>query len=174
MDDIEFVPPDPEWPRLFREERARLENALAGADVHGIEQFGSTAVPGLSARPIIDILICTTSLETVRPTWPCRLDAIGYSFRAENPKTDRLFLVKGLPPRGERRSHLVHVGEPDGALWRQLAFLDFLVAHPEDASRYAMLKQALAQTHRPDREAYTAAKSDYITAILQRIANTKG
>jgi GrpB-like predicted nucleotidyltransferase (UPF0157 family) len=174
MDDIEIVPSDSEWPRLFLEERRRLETALAGEDVQAIEHFGSTAVPGLPAKPIIDILIGTGSLEAARRLWPTRLDALGYAFWADNPKADRLFFVKGLLPHGERRTHHVHVGAPGGDLWRQLAFRDFLAAHPEEAARYAALKQALAETHRLDREAYTNAKSDYISAIMQRIANTKG
>lgn len=167
-DEIEIVPYDPRWPALFAEEAARLREALPAELVLGLEHFGSTAIPGLAAKPIIDILIAVRSLAEAQEKAIEPLEALGYLYWYDNPKTDRMFFVKGLPPEGARRTHHVHMTETSGEMWRRLAFRDHLRTHPEDARRYERLKRELAAAHRDDREAYTDAKAAFVAEILAK------
>jgi GrpB-like predicted nucleotidyltransferase (UPF0157 family) len=166
MDEIEIVEYDPRWPALFEEEAARLRAVLDRDLILGLEHFGSTAIPGTAAKPIIDILIAVRSVVEARDRFVEPLRALDYVFWAENPKTDRLFFVKGMPPYGPRRTHHVHVCEKEGEQWQRLPFRDYLRTHPDEAARYTHLKRELAVRHRTDREAYTAAKSAFVEEIL--------
>jgi GrpB-like predicted nucleotidyltransferase (UPF0157 family) len=168
MDDIKIVAYDPRWSALFEEEAARLRSTLGGEPIAGLEHFGSTAIPHLAAKPIIDILIAVPSLDVARAVFPAKLETLDYVFWADNPKNDRLFFVKGMPPYGERRTHHVHVTEPAGELWQRLAFRDYLRAHPDEAARYEALKRKLALEHQADREAYTAAKAGYVESVMRK------
>jgi GrpB-like predicted nucleotidyltransferase (UPF0157 family) len=168
MDEIEIVDYDSRWPVLFDEEAKRLRAILDPSLIVGLEHFGSTAVPALSAKPIIDILIAVRSLADARTSFVETLQTLDYAYWAENPKQDRMFFVKGMPPFGSGRSHHVHVTEPDGEMWRRLAFRDYLRAHPEEARAYERLKRRLAAEHPTDRDAYTDAKSDYVEAVMRK------
>jgi GrpB-like predicted nucleotidyltransferase (UPF0157 family) len=169
-DDVTLVPYDPAWPDLFAQEAARLRLVLDPTQVVGIEHFGSTAVPGLIAKPIIDILVAARSLAHAKAAFVAPIKALGYVYWDDNPATDRMFFVKGMPPYGERRTHHVHITETAGEMWqRRLAFRDYLRAHPEEAECYAALKYDFAQRHATDREAYTAAKTDYVEALHRRM-----
>jgi GrpB-like predicted nucleotidyltransferase (UPF0157 family) len=169
MDDVEIVAYDPRWSLLFDGEAARLRSVLDPSLVVGLEHFGSTAVPGLAAKPIIDILIAVRSLVAARASFVDALRTLDYVHWADNPRQDRLFFVKGMPPFGLKRSHHVHVTEREGELWQRLAFRDYLRAHPEEAEAYERLKRRLATEHRTDREAYTDAKSAYVASVMQKI-----
>jgi GrpB-like predicted nucleotidyltransferase (UPF0157 family) len=168
VDEIKIVDYDPAWPGMFEEEAARLRLALAPDLILGLEHFGSTAIPGLAAKPIIDMLLAVRSLAEARDSFRDPLERLGYLYWAENPKRDRLFFVKGLPPHAPHRTHHLHVTQLDGELWRRLAFRDHLRTHREDAQRYEALKRDLAARYRDDREAYTEAKSAFIDEILAR------
>ena len=168
MDDVEIVDYDPRWPLLFAEEAKRLRAVLDPSLIVGLEHFGSTAIPGLSAKPIIDILIAVRSLAAARVSFVEALRKLEYVYRADNPKKDRMFFVKGMPPFGSKRSHHVHVTEPQGEMWQRLAFRDYLRAHPEEAGTYDRLKQRLAAEYRKDREAYTEAKSAYVASVMRK------
>lgn len=168
MDEIEIADYDPRWPELFDEEAKRLRTVLDPSLIVGLEHFGSTAVPGLSAKPIIDILIAVRSLAEAQATFVEPLRTLDYIYWAENPKTDRMFFVRGMPPFGSRRSHHLHVTEPDGEMWQRLAFRDYLRAHPEEARTYERLKKRLAAEHPRDREAYTDAKAAYIESVMRK------
>jgi GrpB-like predicted nucleotidyltransferase (UPF0157 family) len=168
MDKVEIVNYDPHWPVLFDEEARRLRATLDPTLIIGIEHFGSTAVPDLSAKPIIDILIAVRSLAEAQATLVEALRNLDYVCWTENPKKDRMFFVKGMPPFGSRRSHHVHVTEPHGEMWKRLAFRDYLRAHPQEAGIYERLKRRLATEHPTDREAYTDAKSAYIESVMQK------
>ena len=117
--------------------RAALDPSL----IVGREHFGSTAIPGLSAKPIIDILIAVRSLAAAQATFVEALRKLDYVYWADNPKKDRMFFVKGMPPFGSKRSHHVHATEPHGEMWQRLAFRDYLRAHPEEAETYERLKK---------------------------------
>jgi GrpB-like predicted nucleotidyltransferase (UPF0157 family) len=121
MDEVEIVNYDPRWPVLFNKEAKRLRAVLDPSLIVGLEHFGSTAVPNLSAKPIIDILIAVRSLTDAQATLVEALRNLDYVYWADNPKKDRMFFVKGMPPFGSRRSHHVHVTEPMercGSGWR--------------------------------------------------------
>ena len=170
MDDVVIVDYDPRWPDLFTQEAERVKAVLGEEQVTAIEHFGSTAVPGLAAKPIIDLLIGVRSLDEARGAVPA-LSELGYAFWYDNPDTDRLFFVKGLPPNGPRTHHL-HIVEPDSPLWERLLFRDYLRTHPEEAQRYSGLKRELSARFPTDREGYTQGKTDYIEQVTQKARHT--
>jgi GrpB-like predicted nucleotidyltransferase (UPF0157 family) len=171
-DEIELVTYDPSWPRLFDEERALLDHILPVDQVLSIEHAGSTAIPGLAAKPIVDIFIAVRSIEAARAALVRPIEGIGYVYWTENPDKDRMFFVKGMPPYGERRTHHIHIFEPASeVLQRALLFRDYLREHPDAAERYKQLKQDLAQRYRSDREGYTRAKDSYILAVVEMARN---
>ncbi len=170
MDEVEIVPYDPAWPAMFSAEAERLRAVLNADTVVGIEHFGSTAVPGLAAKPIIDILIAVASLPVAKATMIEPITTLGYLYWAENTKPDRMFFVRGLPPHGPRRTHHVHITEPEGEMWtHRLAFRDYLRLHRDEARRYEALKRALAARFPDDREAYTDAKTAFMAEIYRKI-----
>lgn len=167
MDRVELVDPRPSWADDFEEERKALVEALSGVDLLAVEHFGSTSIPGMPAKPVIDILIAVRNIDDARAQFVVPLTKLGYSFWADNPKVDRLFFVKGLPPSAERRTHHVHVAERPSEMWDRLLFRDFLKEHTEEAGRYARLKRELAQRFPEDREAYTRGKDEYVQRVMQ-------
>ena len=170
MDDVHLADYDPCWPAMYDAEAARVRTALPAGLVQAVEHFGSTAIPGMAAKPIIDILIAVRSVEEARAQAVVPMEVIGYAFWADNPRRDRLFFVKGLPPAAPHRTHHVHMTEPGGEMWHRLLFRDHLRAHPDEAARYLALKRDLAARHRTDREAYTAAKSAYVDGVMAKAA----
>jgi len=175
VDDVRIVPYDPAWPALFVAEARRLREALDLDLVLGIEHFGSTAVPGLAAKPIIDILIAVGLLARAKAATIEPIIALGYVYWAENPKRDRMFFVKGMPPYGERRTHHIHITEPGGEMWlRRLKFRDYLRTNVDEARRYEALKYELAERYPDDREAYTDAKTEYVEEIYRRMGVVGG
>ncbi len=156
------------WPTAFQQEARAIRDVIAADSDIRLEHFGSTAVPGLAAKPIIDILLIAPD----RSQWPLFIDplaSLGYVYWADNPNRNRMFFVKGMPPFGQGRSHHVHVRTPEDAQ-AALMFCDYLCAHPEMATRYATLKRSLAAAHATDREGYTAAKGEFVQAVLSQIA----
>jgi hypothetical protein len=125
----------------------------------------------MPAKPVIDILMAVSSVEAARQVTPGPLAALGYAFWSENPKRDRLFFVKGLPPSAPRRTHHLHLCEMGSEMWQRLIFRDVLRDNLVDAQRYAALKQTLAAEHRSDREAYTKAKTTFVAATVAMAAS---
>jgi GrpB-like predicted nucleotidyltransferase (UPF0157 family) len=164
-DRIEIVDPDPSWPDQFVIESRAIEKVLRPLELR-IEHFGSTAIPNLPAKPIIDIFIILGDVS-VWPQLVTPLASLGYIYWAENPRTDRMFFVKGMPPFGRRRSHHVHVRTP--ADTTELVFRDWLRGHPADAARYAKVKHELVECFKSDRDAYTDAKGEFIQQILLQV-----
>lgn len=173
MDAIKISSYDSHWPVLFRKEKQLLESRLVQQSMLGIHHIGSTAIPGMPAKPIIDILISVRSVDRAKLTFPEILDKVGYDYWYDNPKKDRLFFVKGLPPRGTGRTHHIHVYENDELVKDHLTFRDCMREAPDEASKYAKLKQALAEKFAQDREAYTDAKSDFISSILDKASQSQ-
>ena len=164
IDGIEIVPSDPRWPEAFATEAARIRAALAAHGELAIEHIGSTAVAGLDAKPVIDMILIEADMARW-PRWVAPLQALGYVLWVDNPRRDRLFFVKGMPPFGTGRTHHLHVRTPADSQ-RERLFRNWLRAHPEDATRYAALKRELAALHADDREAYTEGKTAFIEALL--------
>ena len=151
------------WPRLFDAERERLLNL--SPRLLQVEHFGSTAVPGMAAKPIIDILAGVESM-TVADSLVELILASGYTtsreFNAKLP--DRRWFMRAA--NGQRTHHL-HVVELGGAQWQErLLFRDKLRLYNHLAQRYEELKVQLAALHQRDREAYTDAKSQFVAAVI--------
>ncbi len=160
---IRLVPFDPGWPGRFEEERIALEGAISGWVVGGIHHVGSTAVAGLAAKPIIDILVGVRDLDEARACF-APLAEISYLYAPYLPDEMHWF----CKPDPARRTHHLHLVPVDSKRYRdELTFRDLLRKDPHLASRYAALKQELAAMHPTDREAYTDGKSDFIAAALQ-------
>ena len=165
---VEVVPYDPLWPHLFAAESQRIL-ALIAPYVQCIEHMGSTAVPGLAAKPVIDILIGVHSLADDRYFLP-PLASLGYSYVPEHEEVfpERRYLHRIV---AHCHTHHLHMVEAASNFFHvQLRFRDILRAHPEEAACYAALKLELAARFRDDREAYTDGKSTLITAIIARHA----
>jgi GrpB-like predicted nucleotidyltransferase (UPF0157 family) len=159
---------DEAWPSLFLEEQTRIERAL-GPLVERIEHVGSTAVPGLTSKPIIDIMVGVRSLrEADRCIEP--LGRLSYEYRGEVGVPGRLFFRKGDP-----RTHHLHIAEVGGEFWvGHLAFRAYLRTHPQTAREYARLKHELADSFRADWTAYAEGKSAFILEVLRRASEVKG
>ncbi len=161
IDPVILVPADPSWPAAFAAEADKLR-AAAGELPIAVEHIGSTAVPRLLAKPVIDVLVGVPSLADADALVP-RFTALGYEYvpAYEKQIPERRFL--------RTRTRHLHVVKQGGPFWYEhLAFRDWLRAHPEDARRYAVLKQQLATRYRPDRNAYTEGKAPFIAEILRR------
>ena len=166
QDRVDLVDYDPGWPALYEAEADAIQSALAGLTDFEMTHFGSTAIPGLAAKPIIDIMLVVPDQRA----WPRLIEPIkglGYVYWEDNPRRDRMFFVKGMPPFGPRRTHHVHVRTPEDAR-PALVFCDYLRAHPDEAARYAALKRELAARHSTDRDAYTEGKARYVDEIVRR------
>jgi len=166
QDRVELVAYDPSWPARYEAEAGAIRAALAGLADFELVHFGSTAIPGLAAKPIIDIMLISGD----QAAWPALIEpikALGYVFWADNPRRDRLFFVKGMPPFGTRRTHHVHVRTPEDAR-TALLFCAHLRRHPEEAARYAALKRELSARYPTDRDAYTEGKARYVDDIVRK------
>ncbi len=161
---VEIQPYDPQWPARFAVERARLLQLLPESFL-GIEHFGSTAVPGLAAKPVIDILAGVESMRVADELLDPLCEA-GYDTSKEFNATlkDRRWLM--LHKDGQRTHHLHLVIFGDVNWRRSLAFRDALRGDHALAQRYEFLKQTLAKQPPDDREAYTAAKGAFVDAAL--------
>jgi GrpB-like predicted nucleotidyltransferase (UPF0157 family)/ribosomal protein S18 acetylase RimI-like enzyme len=166
-DNIELVDYCSEWPKKAAAEIAHLRKILPGENILEYEHVGGTAVPGLIAKPIIDIQIAVKSLEIAKEELIKPLEADHYAYWYDNPDQDRMFFVKGLPPIGQGRTHHVHIVGMACPQWLdKILFRDYLIAHPDIAQEYAALKRELAGLHTQDREKYTDAKTEFIMRIL--------
>jgi len=159
---VRIVDYDPAWPERFERERSLLERAIGGWIVGGIHHVGSTAVPGLVAKPIIDVLVGVADLESSRAGFE-PLAGLGYLYAPYRPREMHWF----CKPDPSRRTHHLHLVPFGSKRFRdELAFRDRLRAQPELAAEYGALKLALAERFEQDREAYTEAKGDFIRSIL--------
>lgn len=164
---VEIVPHDRAWAALFERERALIAAAAGDAAV-AIEHVGSTSVPGLDAKPVVDIALGARTLDAAR----ARIDALcaaGY-VRATYQESDRdwLYIAKHHPERARSMVHL-HLIPFGGDRWnRYLLFRDYLRAHPGEATAYADLKRALAAEFGADRIGYGEAKTDFIAAAGEK------
>jgi GrpB-like predicted nucleotidyltransferase (UPF0157 family) len=158
---VEIVSYDPAWPIRFAEEAGVLRGALAEWLVGPIEHIGSTAVPGLAAKPVIDIMAAVQTLEASRSAISAA-SALGYCYFPYRPDSEHWF----CKPSPAFRTHHLHLVPIDSPQWRRaVAFRDYLRAHSDVAGEYETLKRQLALEYRDDREAYTQAKHPFITRI---------
>lgn len=158
---------DPAWPAAFEQERESLHTAL-GPLVLAVEHIGSTSVPGLAAKPIIDLQLSVRDLEEARSGCIGPLQALGYAYmpQYEARLPGELFFRKGLS--GPWTHHL-HVLPGDHPRWRRrLLFRDYLRGHPEVVHAYAKLKRDLAAAFDDDISGYMNAKTAFVAATLAK------
>jgi GrpB-like predicted nucleotidyltransferase (UPF0157 family) len=164
---ISIVPYDSNWPALFQQEKEHLLGCLPKELIRRIEHFGSTAVPGLWAKPIIDILVEVTSVEKTKEKIVPVLESQGYEYFW------RPSVFKGQPfyhwfikrNLSRARTHHIHMLESDVTHSDEIIFRDFLIEHPDTVAEYQALKLRLAKKYPHDREAYTKAKTDFILKV---------
>ncbi len=172
QEDVAIVPYDPRWPELFEREREHLRSCLPADSVGRIEHFGSTAVPGLAAKPIIDMLVEVASLERTKAEILPVLTAPGYDYfwrptlGDETPPWYAWFIKRDVTGA---RTHHIHMVEPGFPHWERLLFRDFLIEHPEVAAKYAELKGRLAAEYPNDRVRYTDGKTTFIASVMGRV-----
>ena len=168
---IEIVPYDARWPALFAEEAQRLRALLPAALIGRIEHFGSTAVPGLAAKPIVDMLVEVRSMADVAQAIAPILQAAGYEFFWRARERDLPGIAYTWFIRRDAdgvRTHHIHFLEPGSSEWERLRFRDYLRAHPEEAAAYGELKRRIAAEHPDDRRAYARAKTGFVARAMRR------
>lgn len=160
---------DPQWPEDYRREAERLSNATggppgaSGARIKEIAHIGSTSVPGMMAKPMIDMMVGLHTLADVPDLIPI-LTALGYEYKGEFGIPDRHFFTLGNPT-----THHVHMVYHGGPFWRlNLLFRDHLRQNPHEASAYVALKRELAAKYANNRESYTKGKDAFIRSMLHR------
>ena len=158
---VEIVPYDSSWPIRFREEMHVIHRALATWLVGPIEHIGSTAIPGLAAKPVIDIMAAVETLAGSRPAIAAAT-VLGYCYAPYQADLEHWF-CKPSPAFRTHHLHLIPAGTPQW--FRPIAFRDYLRAYSEIAAEYEALKRRLAQDHRLNREAYTQAKAPFVNRI---------
>ena len=162
---VELLAYDPSWPAMYAAERERLSSLLPGVFVE-LQHIGSTAVPGLVAKPIIDLLAGVESMTTAEAI-AGSICSSGYTTSAEFNETlnDRKWFMHWA--NGHRTHHL-HVVVHDSKAWHErLRFRNALRSQPELAVRYAALKSQLTERHATDREAYTDAKAEFVRSVSE-------
>lgn len=161
---------NPEWPHIYQNEKRRIQYLLTTRLCGEIAHFGSTAVPGIIAKPTIDILIEIPDEEASRKQIVEIMQKEGYHCiqRNDSPPPYPMFL-KGYTPRGFEGNvfHLHCAPKSHTGLWNRLLFRDYLIAHPETARKYKQLKIRLASKFQYDRDGYTMAKTEFIKKITQ-------
>lgn len=167
--DIVLVDHDPRWLTRFELERARIADALDGRAL-AIDHVGSTSVPGLAAKPIVDINLVVADSGDEAAYVP-RLVAAGYRFIHREPDWHEHRLLK--TPENDVNLHVLSTGSPEPERMRM--FRDWLRSHPDDRERYEAAKRALAQRRWPTVQDYADAKTDVIATIMSRaVAATDG
>jgi len=160
---IVLVDYDPSWPAAFESARADLLEALRGIEFRGLEHIGSTAVPGLGGKPMVDMVMCVDDMSTADRIAP-RLEPLGYVGWHSTP-TRRTFERRNA--EGTATAHL-HVVRVDSKEWTdQILVRDWLRSNPEDRDAYAALKRELAARYDDTRD-YSAAKTDFILGLLAK------
>ena len=156
----------PYWQENFRQEKSVLAQAIGLENIVRINHIGSTAVPGLIAKPTIDILIEIKN-DTDIQRLIANMQRVGYRYidQPDNPVSHRYF-VKGYTPQGFK-GQVFHVHVNYSSDWDELYFRDYLLKHPEIAARYGNLKLELQKKYEHDRDGYTNAKTDFIQQITK-------
>ena len=161
---IAVLPYDPEWPARYAAVAAELSTAL-GDTVTRLEHIGSTAVPGLAAKDLIDVLAGVTSWEAAGGVAVPVLQALGFEcyWRSDEPPGHLQFVRRDGTGQRIVHVHLAPEGEP---VWERVRFRDYLRAHPEEAAGYAAVKRDMAHRYPDDRASYTRGKAGYVARVM--------
>src|SRR5262249_31371737 len=157
-EEVDIVPYDPQWPAIFRSEKDHLVSCLPHDLIRRVEHFGSTAVPGLAAKPLVDVLVEVTDLRATRVRIAPVLEAQSYDYfwrptHGDDGPPFYAWFIKRNPQSGVRTHH-IHMVERQFEHWDRLLFRDYLIDHPNRAREYEMLKRRLASESPRDRVAY--------------------
>ncbi|HBN83736.1 MAG TPA: hypothetical protein DDZ89_07805 [Clostridiales bacterium] len=160
---------NPEWPEWYAEEKANLERLL-GESMVRIQHIGSTAVPGLTAKPTVDILLEAAKNFDIEDLIALMPEGEYICLRREGnslSEHDRVMFLKGYTDTGfADKVYHIHVRNPGD--WDELHFRDYLIDHPEAAAEYADLKRRLFKDYEHDRDGYTAAKGEFIKEVTKK------
>jgi GrpB-like predicted nucleotidyltransferase (UPF0157 family) len=160
---IEVVEYDPKWKQKFAGEAGRIKSIL-GEQAVAIHHIGSTSIPGICAKPIIDIMVEVREISSI-DNYNSAMEQLEYIAKGEFSIPGRRFFLKGLC----NRTHHVHIFQSGSDhLVRHLNFRDYMIAHPDDAQKYGHLKRALAVEFRYDIEGYCNGKDAFIRDIDNR------
>lgn len=172
-EEIAIIPHDPRWPEMFLREKEHLLTCLPSDLVRRVEHFGSTAVPGLAAKPIVDMLVEVADLQATRERIVPILERQGYDYfwrptRGDDGPPFYAWFIKRDPATGVRTHHIHMVEASFAEHWDRLLFRDYLIEHPQVAEEYQRLKLHLASAHANDRVAYTNAKSEFVVRVTEQ------
>ncbi len=159
---IEVADYDPEWPVLFADIAGRVQAAFANVLMLRVEHIGSTSVPGLPAKPVLDIDVVIPSRADL-PEAVARLATLGYVHQGDLGITSRESFKR---PESTPPHNLYVCAEDSPELRRHLAFRDYLRAHPDDARQYGELKRELAARHVTDIDAYVDGKTEFVQKVV--------
>ena len=167
QEEVSIATYNPGWPVMFEQEKRHLLESLPNNLIRRIEHFGSTAVPNLAAKPIIDILVEVTSLEETKNRIVPVLEAQGYDYfwRTDVSRAYAWFIKRDSMGN---RSHHIHMVEGDFEHWDRLLFRDYLIDHHQIAKEYEVLKRNLAPAHEHDRTAYTDGKAEFVLKVTRQ------
>jgi GrpB-like predicted nucleotidyltransferase (UPF0157 family) len=163
---IAVVPYQSGWKELFEREADLLRSAL-GKNALCIEHIGSTSIPGMASKPILDIMVmvAVVSLTQATELIPV-IEALGYEFKSHDTILDRMFFVKEHPP--ENRTHSLSLVTQGSGFWKDhLAFRDYLRAHDQIAAEYADLKKRLAEEYARTNYIDPDGKSEFVARVLE-------
>lgn len=160
---VRLVAYKPIWKKLYRKEEKRLRNVF-GKDILDIQHVGSTSIPGVKSKPIIDIAVGIKSLKLGRKFLKT-LEKLGYKYRGSMGVAGRLFFAKGSR---KNRTHYLHLEKFNSENWRShIVFRDYLRRHKNAVKEYNKLKEELAKKYKNDRDTYTAKKEIFIEKIIK-------
>lgn len=163
-EDVQLVGYDPSWPRRYEEFALWLRKSLGDDIALRVEHYGSTSIPGIPAKPIIDVIVEIPSFEAAKPRVLPVLNEPCWEYWWYS---DHLTFIRRSRLQGERTHH-VHMAPRGHPLWDGIPFRDYLRSHPDEARRYAELKRQLATSYRGDRERYTEAKTEFVRSIVAK------
>ena len=153
-----------EWPKIFEREKVLLSSAL-GDLVIDIQHIGSTSIPGMPSKPIIDMMASIPDFRSI-DKYIQPLKKLGYEDRGQQGVPDRHIFVKGDEAR---RTHHLNLTERDSSFWKEhVLFLDYLRTHKEAVDEYAKLKTELAKSFPDDRNSYASAKAEFVKKIVEK------
>lgn len=167
---VELVPYDESWVQEFEQEKKRLKKIL-GKSALDIQHVGSTSIPGLRAKPILDIAVAVENASMLRHLIGVLSEA-GYDVKDSINELGEILARKGTP---ENRTHYIHVEVINSLFWNNhILFRDYLLNHPEYIKKYESLKTEMFERFKDERKLYTAAKNDFIEEVLELAREENG
>jgi len=166
---VEVVPHDPEWKKKYDKE-ASIVRSIFKKEILAIHHFGSTAIPRISAKPIIDILVEVYSIDKI-DEYNKKMIERGYIPKGESGIPKRRLFIKGSEDFRISHVHTFQKGDPE--ITRLLKFRDYMIAHPKDAQKYSQLKQRLAREYPANIDGYIEGKDTFIKSIDKKAKTWK-